>query len=159
MYTVCSMASWLPTPCLDAVLLSRSPDATARVSTPAVADCERMLEFRVCTVQYQYLLHMAPVSIMSHNGRVVSLHSRFKEKKRTFREISIKKMHKYIHMHIYRAHNFCTTTTKLRHTAPVVTVLDKILRHGRFLIGLKIKWEGDRDDPVQKRERMDVVLI
>jgi hypothetical protein len=61
-------------------------------------------------------------------------------------------------MHIYRAHNFGTTTTKLRHTAPDVTVLDKISRHGIFLIGLKIKW-GDRDDPVQKRERIDVVLI
>jgi hypothetical protein len=67
-------------------------------------------------------------------------------------------MHKYIHMHIYRAYNFCTTTTKLRHTAPVVTVLNKISRLGRFLIGLKTKW-GDRVDPVQKRERMVVVLI
>jgi hypothetical protein len=84
---------------------------------------------------------MTPVSIMSHNGRVVSLHSVIK-KKRTFHEIGIKKMHKYIHMHFYRAHSFCTTTTKLRHTAPVVTVLDKISRLGRFLMGLNIKWEG-----------------
>jgi len=66
-------------------------------------------------------------------------------------------MHKYIHMHIYRAHNF-RTTTKLRLTAPDLTVLDKISRHDISLIGLEIKW-GDRDDPVQKRERIDVVLI
>lgn len=48
----------------------------------------------------------------------------------------------YIHMDIYRTHNFCTTTTKLRHTAPVVTVLDKISYHGRFLMSLKVKWGG-----------------
>src|SRR5712672_1359519 len=108
-YTVLSMASWLPrypAPCLDAVLMH---DATAQASTSTRCDGRRLILASGLS-ESRKLPPMVPVSIMPYNGRVVSLHSRFQET--YILRNKIKKLHKYIHMHIYCAHNICTTMTK-----------------------------------------------